>query len=79
MRHRKAIRAYLGTTSYDDAAERLVRLKDVKIDLPAFSTLDRLVNHLRTEVHERIYDHVAQHPTIRGLWGSILCWLSRLI
>ena len=30
-------------------------------DLPAFSTLDRLVNRLRTEVHGRIYDRVAQH------------------
>ena len=30
-------------------------------DLPAFSTLDRLVNRLRTKVHGRIYDRVAQH------------------
>jgi hypothetical protein len=29
-------------------------LQVASIDLPAFSTLDRLVNRLRTEVHERI-------------------------
>jgi hypothetical protein len=28
------------------------------IDLPAFSTLDRLVNRLRAEVHGRIFDRV---------------------
>lgn len=42
-------------------------LKEAKMDLPAFSTLDRLVNHLRTEVHERIYDQVAQHLTITDM------------
>ncbi|MBA8903109.1 Tn3 family transposase [Phyllobacterium sp. P30BS-XVII] len=39
-------------------------LKEAKIDLPAFSTLDRLVNHLRAEVHEQIYDQVAQNLTV---------------
>lgn len=39
-------------------------LKEARIDLPAFSTLDRSVNHLRAQVHERIYDQVAQHLTI---------------
>jgi TnpA family transposase len=29
------------------------------IDLPAFSTLDRLVNRLRADVHRRIFDRVA--------------------
>ncbi|HJX64445.1 MAG TPA: Tn3 family transposase [Polyangia bacterium] len=33
------------------------------IDLPAFSTLDRLVNRLRAEVHGRIYDRVATRLT----------------
>ena len=33
------------------------------IDLPAFSTLDRLVNRLRTEVHGRIFDLVAARLT----------------
>ena len=33
------------------------------IDLPAFSTLDRLVNRLRAEVHGRIYDRVAARLT----------------
>lgn len=34
-------------------------LHDAAIDLPAFSSLDRLVNHLRTKVHARIYDRIA--------------------
>jgi hypothetical protein len=33
------------------------------IDLPAFSTLDRLVNRLRAEVHRRIFDRVAARLT----------------
>jgi len=36
-------------------------LQAASIDLPAFSTLDRLVNRLRAEVHSRIYDRVAQY------------------
>src|SRR4051794_13859843 len=35
-------------------------LEAAAIDLPAFSTLDRLVSRLRTEVHGRMYDRVAQ-------------------
>ena len=38
-------------------------LHEAAIDLPAFSTLDRLVNHLRTKVHERIYDRIAARLT----------------
>lgn len=34
-------------------------LRGAMIDLPAFSTLDRLVNHLRGQVHERMYERVA--------------------
>jgi TnpA family transposase len=34
-------------------------LQSAAIDLPAFSTLDRLVNRLRAEVHQQIYDRVA--------------------
>jgi hypothetical protein len=34
-------------------------LRRARIDLPAFSTLDRLVNRLRGRVHERIYERVA--------------------
>jgi hypothetical protein len=33
------------------------------IDLPAFSTLDRLVNSVRAEIHARIYDLVTQRLT----------------
>jgi TnpA family transposase len=38
-------------------------LHAASIDLPAFSTLDRYVNQLRAEVHERIYDRVAARLT----------------
>jgi hypothetical protein len=38
-------------------------LQIASIDLPAFSTLDRLVNRLRTEVHERIYIRVVVRMT----------------
>ena len=34
-------------------------LRRARIDLPAFSTLDRLVNRLRGRVHERMYERVA--------------------
>ncbi|MCY1741043.1 DUF4158 domain-containing protein, partial [Ensifer sp. SL37] len=38
-------------------------LGKASIDLPAFSTLDRLVNHLRAQVHTRMYDQVAGRLT----------------
>ena len=38
-------------------------LQAAAIDLPAFSTLDRLVNSVRAEVHSRIYDQVRQRLT----------------
>jgi uncharacterized protein DUF4158 len=38
-------------------------LQTASIDLPAFSTLDRLVNRLRIEVHERIYIRVVVRMT----------------
>ena len=38
-------------------------LQDAAIDLPAFSTLDRLVNRVRAEVHARIYDRVRRRLT----------------
>lgn len=34
-------------------------LSDAGIDLPAFSTLDRIANHVRAQVHERIFASVA--------------------
>jgi hypothetical protein len=40
-------------------------LQAASIDLPAFSTLDRLVNRLRTEVHTRIYNRVLARVTPR--------------
>jgi len=36
-------------------------LQAAAVDLPAFSTLDRLVNRLRAEVHGRMYDRVTSH------------------
>jgi len=42
------------------AIEALYR---ARIDLPAFSTLDRFVNHLRNRVHIRMYDQVAARLT----------------
>jgi hypothetical protein len=38
-------------------------LQVAAMDLPAFSTLDRLVNRLRAEVHERMYLRVAERVT----------------
>jgi TnpA family transposase len=38
-------------------------LQAAAIDLPAFSTLDRLVNRLRAEVHARIYNRVTVRVT----------------
>lgn len=38
-------------------------LGKASIDLPAFSTLDRLVNHLRTQVHTRMYEQVTARLT----------------
>jgi TnpA family transposase len=38
-------------------------LQAAAIDLPAFSTLDRLVNRLRAEVHARIYNRVLVRVT----------------
>ena len=38
-------------------------LQAASIDLPAFSTLDRLVNRLRAEVHAQIYNRVAARIT----------------
>ena len=38
-------------------------LQAAAIDLPAFSTLDRLVNRLRAEVHARIYNRVLARVT----------------
>ena len=39
-------------------------LQAASMDLPAFSTLDRLVNRLRAEVHARIYNRVAARVTV---------------
>jgi hypothetical protein len=42
-------------------------LQAASIDLPAFSTLDRLVNRLRAEVHARIYNYVSMRVTTEHL------------
>ena len=50
-------------TTMSDPADLINRaieaLGKAAIDLPAFSSLDRLVNHLRTQVHTQMYDQVA--------------------
>jgi TnpA family transposase len=42
-------------------------LQIASIDLPAFSTLDRLVKGLRAEVHERMYLRVSQRVTAQQM------------
>jgi TnpA family transposase len=42
-------------------------LQMASIDLPAFSTLDRLVNRLRAEVHARIYNQVVGRMTVEQI------------
>ncbi|MFE0325067.1 Tn3 family transposase [Brucella anthropi] len=50
-------------TTMSDPADLINRaieaLGTSSIDLPAFSTLDRLANHLRTRIHAQIYGQVA--------------------
>jgi TnpA family transposase len=63
-------------------------LQAAAVDLPAFSTLDRLVNRLRAEVHGRMYDRVTsrlspeQMTTLDTLLarppGSVMTGFSRL-
>jgi hypothetical protein len=38
-------------------------LSKAAVDLPAFSTLERLANHLRTQVHTQMYEQVASRLT----------------
>jgi len=42
-------------------------LNKAAIDLPAFSTLERLANHLRTQVHTQIYEQVEARLTANGV------------
>ncbi len=42
------------------AVEKLIK---ANIELPAFSTLDRLVGHLRQKVHEELYAKITDHLT----------------
>ncbi len=39
------------------------KLNDIKIDLPAFSPLDRLISHERQSVHEELYLKIASALT----------------
>jgi hypothetical protein len=54
-------------TTMSDPADLINRAIEVLgkagIDLPAYSTLDRLANHLRSQVHARMYDQVAARLT----------------
>jgi hypothetical protein len=55
------------TETMSDPADLINRaveeLCNAAIDLPAFSTLDRLANHIRTQVHARMYDQVTARLT----------------
>ncbi|MBV8588780.1 MAG: DUF4158 domain-containing protein [Acetobacteraceae bacterium] len=72
-----AYAAFKTAETMSDPADLINRavelLQSAAIDLTAFSTLDRLVNRVRTEVHARIYDQVmarlmAEHKaTLDGL------------
>ena len=42
-------------------------LREAKVDLPAFSTLDRMANHLRTRVHERIFAQVMARLSVENV------------
>ncbi len=58
-------------------------LQVAAIDLPAFSTLDRLVNRLRAEVHGRMYDRVtgrlvSEHATVLDEVAPFQWTVSRL-
>ena len=77
-RYQAAVRLHLSVTAYGDAAETMSdpadlinrsieALRAASIDLPAFSTLDRLVNQLRAEVHTGIYDRVSVRVTSEQL------------
>ena len=52
-------------------------LHTAAIDLPAFSTLDRLVNRLRAEVHERIFDLVAARLTAEHVSADLEALLTK--
>jgi hypothetical protein len=62
-RYRTAVRTFLGIVAYDERSEDLLT---ASINLPAFSTLDRLANHLRTKVHTTIYS-AARGASQRGV------------
>ena len=68
----KRIKSVIEKASYtmSDPADLInVALQEMitgKMDFPAFSTLDRLVAHLRSRVHEEIYSKITQHLTIEG-------------
>lgn len=51
-------------------------LRSAAIDLPGFSTLDRLVSRLRADIHGRIFSRVAEslaHDTAAAL-DALLIW-----
>ncbi len=57
-------------------------LHSMAVDLPGFSTLDRLVSRLRADIHERMFSRVAATPTLRQQIDSLplhiaSAWCSR--
>jgi len=48
-------------------------LNNATVDLPAFSTLERLANHLRIQVHTQMYEQVAARLTADEWQRWMLC------
>ena len=76
LNHEELAASY--TLTEADLINRAVEtLQVVSIDLPAFSTLDRLVNRLRAEVHERIYLRVSRRVTAQQI-SECFCWQASI-
>lgn len=54
-------------------------LGKASIDLPAFSTLDRLANHLRMKVHTKIYTRPRNVWAMKTLPCWMVCWSLNLV
>ena len=57
------------------AIERLV---EHRFELPAFSTLDRLVGRVRHQVHQHLYDQIAQGLSLADIGRLEALWMSAM-